>query len=110
MDVAVLNAGIGERGDYMDPNTATEALERTLDVDLRAVVSGARVIVQQMVKNGKGGRIITLASAAGALQRVRNRGRMQSSKQSRALTDGACSALRCMFDSWRHLQLQVHLV
>lgn len=65
LDVAVLNAGIGERGDYLDPAITTEALEKTLDVDLRAVVSGARLLAQLMVQRGKGGRIITLASAAG---------------------------------------------
>ncbi|KAF6251901.1 subtilase family-domain-containing protein [Scenedesmus sp. NREL 46B-D3] len=65
LDVAVLNAGIGERGDYLDPSIAAEALEKTLDVDLRAVVSGARLIAQLMVDGGSGGRIITLASAAG---------------------------------------------
>uniref|UniRef100_A0A383V8Q9 Alcohol dehydrogenase-like N-terminal domain-containing protein n=1 Tax=Tetradesmus obliquus TaxID=3088 RepID=A0A383V8Q9_TETOB len=67
LDVAVLNAGIGERGDYLDPAIATEALEKTLDVDLRAVVSGARLLAQLMVQRGNGGRIITLASAAGAV-------------------------------------------
>jgi NAD(P)-dependent dehydrogenase (short-subunit alcohol dehydrogenase family) len=67
IDVAVLNAGIGERGDYMDSSVSTADLEKTLDVDLRAVVSGARLIAQLMVQGGKGGRILTLASAAGAV-------------------------------------------
>jgi short-subunit dehydrogenase len=64
----VLNAGIGERGDYLDTSVTTAALEKTLDVDLRAVVSGARLVAQLMVQAGKGGRILTLASAAGAQQ------------------------------------------
>jgi short-subunit dehydrogenase len=66
----VLNAGIGERGDYMDASVSTAALEKTLDVDLRAVVSGARLIAQLMVHGGRGGRILTLASAAGAQQPI----------------------------------------
>jgi hypothetical protein len=36
----VLNAGIGERGDFLDTSNATETLEQTLDVDLRAVITG----------------------------------------------------------------------
>jgi NAD(P)-dependent dehydrogenase (short-subunit alcohol dehydrogenase family) len=52
----------------MDPSVSTAALEKTLDVDLRAVVSGARLIAQLMVQGGRGGRILTLASAAGASQ------------------------------------------
>lgn len=65
MDLAVLNAGIGERGDFLDPNRSTESLERTLDVDLRAVMTGARLAAQAMIAAGNGGRIISLASAAG---------------------------------------------
>ena len=73
----MLNAGIGERGDYLDPAIATEALEKTLDVELwvltqqqlSAPAAGTPQRGQQ-VQRGKGGRIITLASAAGAMKKV----------------------------------------
>eukprot|EP00878_Enallax_costatus_P024108 GHUV01025701.1.p1 GENE.GHUV01025701.1~~GHUV01025701.1.p1 ORF type:complete len:104 (+),score=15.58 GHUV01025701.1:42-353(+) len=67
MDLAVLNAGIGKRGDFLDPNMTTEALEQTLDstVDLRAVTMGVRYAAQAMMTAGVGGRISSIASAAG---------------------------------------------
>lgn len=40
LDVCVLNAGIGERGDVFDPQN--EGFQKTLDVDLTAVISGIR--------------------------------------------------------------------
>eukprot|EP00879_Flechtneria_rotunda_P012556 GHRR01013111.1.p1 GENE.GHRR01013111.1~~GHRR01013111.1.p1 ORF type:complete len:519 (+),score=205.96 GHRR01013111.1:42-1598(+) len=65
LDLVVLNAGIGERGDFLDPAATTETLEMTLDVDLTAVISGMRLAAQSMIALGKGGHIISLASAAG---------------------------------------------
>lgn len=62
----MLSAGIGERGDYLDPSITTQSLEKTLDVDLTAVMLGARLAAQAMIKGGSGGRIISIASAAGA--------------------------------------------
>eukprot|EP00775_Hariotina_reticulata_P002617 gene2617-2918_t len=65
VDLVVLNAGIGERGDFLDTSNVTEALEKTLDVDLRAVITGARLAAQAMIAGQQGGRIISIASAAG---------------------------------------------
>eukprot|EP00878_Enallax_costatus_P038131 GHUV01043290.1.p1 GENE.GHUV01043290.1~~GHUV01043290.1.p1 ORF type:complete len:149 (+),score=34.72 GHUV01043290.1:1-447(+) len=66
MDPAVLNAGIGEHGDFLDSDMTTEALEKTLDVDLRAVITGVRYASQAMITAGIGGRLSSIASSAGA--------------------------------------------
>ena len=46
LDVAILNAGISERGELFGPNTPQHASQggwqSTLDVDLTAVISGMR--------------------------------------------------------------------
>lgn len=42
LDVAVLNAGIGERGDNLD--AANTGWQKTLDVDLTAVLHGVRYV------------------------------------------------------------------
>ena len=65
IDTALLCAGIGERGDFLDTSRTTQQLERTLDVDLTAVVAGTRVVAQAMIAAGRGGRIVSIASAAG---------------------------------------------
>lgn len=60
----MLNAGIGEKNDFL---TSTDySHELTLDVDLRAVVTGARLAATAMMNNNQGGNIIALASAAGS--------------------------------------------
>lgn len=66
LDVALLCAGIGERGDFLDAARTTEQLEKTLDVDLTAVIAGTRLVAQAMIDGGRGGRIVSIASAAGA--------------------------------------------
>lgn len=65
LDVALLCAGIGERGDFLDASQPTQALEKTLDIDLTAVIAGTRLVAQSMIDAGRGGRIISIASAAG---------------------------------------------
>lgn len=66
LDVALLCAGIGERGDFLDAARTTEQLEKTLDIDLTAVIAGTRLVAQAMIDGGRGGRIVSIASAAGA--------------------------------------------
>lgn len=65
LDVALLCAGIGERGDFLDAGRTTEQLEKTVDIDLTAVIAGTRVVAQAMVDGRRGGRIVSIASAAG---------------------------------------------
>eukprot|EP00878_Enallax_costatus_P011931 GHUV01012458.1.p1 GENE.GHUV01012458.1~~GHUV01012458.1.p1 ORF type:complete len:163 (+),score=41.06 GHUV01012458.1:233-721(+) len=43
----------------------TEALEKTLDVDLRAAITGFRYAAQAMITAGIGGRLSSIASPAG---------------------------------------------
>jgi NAD(P)-dependent dehydrogenase (short-subunit alcohol dehydrogenase family) len=70
LHVALLCAGIGERGDFLNPDHSTESLEKTLDVDLTAVITGTRSIAQAMITAGQGGRIISIASAAGGWRKT----------------------------------------
>ena len=63
--MVVLNAGIGERGDFLDSKPESQIWQKTLDVDLRAVLVGMRIAGQMMRDLGRGGRILSVASAAG---------------------------------------------
>jgi NAD(P)-dependent dehydrogenase (short-subunit alcohol dehydrogenase family) len=66
LDLAVLNAGIGERGDFLGDDAAADGWERTLAVDLTAVMAGARQALRAMAASGRrGGDVLAVASAAG---------------------------------------------
>ncbi|KXZ55591.1 hypothetical protein GPECTOR_2g1141 [Gonium pectorale] len=58
VQLVVLNAGIGERGDVFNPSNA--GWQATLDVDLTAVLHGVRAAAELMTE---GGAILTVASA-----------------------------------------------
>mmetsp|Transcript_28821 Transcript_28821/g.73503 ORF Transcript_28821/g.73503 Transcript_28821/m.73503 type:complete len:670 (-) Transcript_28821:412-2421(-) len=62
LTLAVLNAGIGERGDVFDP--ANGAWQRTMDIDLTAVIAGVRAAALAMGPTG-GGSVVAIASAGG---------------------------------------------
>ncbi|KAK2077140.1 hypothetical protein QBZ16_004774 [Prototheca wickerhamii] len=65
LDIAVLNAGIGERGDVT--SVSDDSWRPTLDVDLTAVLDGVRVCTRAMAPGGgrraRQGVILTVASA-----------------------------------------------
>ncbi|KAA6421915.1 MAG: zinc-binding alcohol dehydrogenase domain-containing 2-like [Trebouxia sp. A1-2] len=63
LDIAILNAGIGDQGDIFNPQH--DKWQKTLDVDLTAVMVGTRLAVQCMQAKKNPGLIITVASAAG---------------------------------------------
>lgn len=62
-DSVVLNAGIGEKFDVLED----EAFwwQKTLDVDLRAVLVGTMMATKEFLRSGKQGSIVAVASAAG---------------------------------------------
>jgi NAD(P)-dependent dehydrogenase (short-subunit alcohol dehydrogenase family) len=63
LDLVVLNAGIGERTDFL--TSPDRSWEVTLDVDLRAVLVGVQSAARAMMQTGKPGSIVSVASAAG---------------------------------------------
>lgn len=63
LDIAILNAGVGDQGDIF--NAQHHKWQKTLDVDLTAVMVGTRLAVQCMQAKRNPGLIITVASAAG---------------------------------------------
>lgn len=63
LDLVVLNAGIGERGSFHDPSNSE--WQRTLDVDLTAVLVGCRLAVIAMQQTCTPGAVVCVASAAG---------------------------------------------
>ncbi len=65
VDIVHNNAGVAEGGDLFAPGWA--GWERTLDIDLGAVIRGTQLAVQQLRKQGGGGVIINTASMAGLL-------------------------------------------
>ena len=60
VDVAIANAGVIDRGDFMD--ITDDGLDRILAVNVRGVVLTAQVAAQRMIAVGRGGVIITIAS------------------------------------------------
>lgn len=64
VDIMHNNAGISERGEELFERNA-ERWEQVLDVDLRAVILGTQLAVQQMRQQGGGGVIVNTASMAG---------------------------------------------
>lgn len=62
LDGAVLNAGVAASGDLLD--LPMEVFDRTLEVNVRAVVLGIRAVVPSMRRRG-GGRIVVTASTSG---------------------------------------------
>jgi NAD(P)-dependent dehydrogenase (short-subunit alcohol dehydrogenase family) len=64
VDIVHNNAGITERGEDLFAPDA-QRWERVLDVDLRAVILGTQLAVQQMRRQGGGGVIVNTASMAG---------------------------------------------
>ena len=65
IDIVYNNAGIAESGNLFAQDS--DAWERTLDIDLDAVIRGTRLAVQQLRRQGGGGVIINTASMAGLL-------------------------------------------
>uniref|UniRef100_A0A1D2A4L5 Enoyl reductase (ER) domain-containing protein n=1 Tax=Auxenochlorella protothecoides TaxID=3075 RepID=A0A1D2A4L5_AUXPR len=68
LDIAVLNAGIPERGDLL--SAQDDSWRPTLDIDLGAVLDGIRLASQAMApaggrREGRQGVLITVASAGG---------------------------------------------
>jgi len=64
VDIVHNNAGITERGEDLFAKNALK-WEQVLDVDLRAVILGTQLAVQQMREQGGGGVIVNTASMAG---------------------------------------------
>ena len=65
VDIAYNNAGIGESGDFLQADN--DVWQRTLDIDITAVIQAVRLEVQLMRSQGGGGVIISTASMGGLL-------------------------------------------
>jgi len=63
LDLAVLNAGVSEMGDII--KLEGSGWQKTLDVDLRAAMVGARLAARAMLAQGTKGVILVTASAGG---------------------------------------------
>jgi NAD(P)-dependent dehydrogenase (short-subunit alcohol dehydrogenase family) len=63
LDIMVCNAGSGAT--YKAVDFPEEEWDRVLDVDLKGVFLCARAAARKMIAQGKGGRVINIASAAG---------------------------------------------
>ncbi|TVL87508.1 SDR family NAD(P)-dependent oxidoreductase [Streptomyces sp. SAJ15] len=62
VDILVNNAGVGMSGRFLD--TSVEDWRRTLNTNLWGVIHGCRLFGRQMADRGRGGHIVTIASAA----------------------------------------------
>ena len=60
LDVMVNNAGIETRTSVLD--TTEEQYEKVLEINLKSAFFGTQIAAKQMIKQGKGGRIINITS------------------------------------------------
>jgi glucose 1-dehydrogenase len=60
LDIMVNNAGVETRTSVLD--TTEEQYDRVLDIDLKSAFFGTQIAARQMIKQGKGGRIINITS------------------------------------------------
>ncbi|CAG9460896.1 unnamed protein product [Pedinophyceae sp. YPF-701] len=69
MDIAVLNAGIGEYGDFASASTNADQWREVVDADLSGVVSGTWVAIQHLkaAPDGSPRLLANVASAGGIL-------------------------------------------
>jgi NAD(P)-dependent dehydrogenase (short-subunit alcohol dehydrogenase family)/pimeloyl-ACP methyl ester carboxylesterase len=61
-DILVNNAGVGVAGSFLD--TDLDAWNKVIDVNLWGVIHGSRLFARQMISEGRGGRIVNVASMA----------------------------------------------
>src|SRR6185295_6408663 len=60
LDVMVNNAGIETRTSVLD--TSEEQYEKVLEINLKSAFFGTQIAAKQMIKQGRGGRIINITS------------------------------------------------
>ncbi|NLW78143.1 MAG: SDR family oxidoreductase [Ruminococcaceae bacterium] len=65
VDIMVANAGVGNTKKAVDLTDAE--WDTVVDIDLKGVFYSARAAARQMIKQGDGGRVINVASAAGVI-------------------------------------------
>jgi len=63
LHAAVFNAGVSARGDLVD--SEMELFDRTMTVNVRAVVLGIRSVIPELLKTGEDGAIAVTASTSG---------------------------------------------
>ena len=63
LHAAVFNAGVSARGDLID--SEIELFDRTMTVNVRAVVLGIRSVIPELLKTGEDGAIAVTASTSG---------------------------------------------
>ena len=63
LHAAVFNAGVSARGDLID--SEMELFDRTMTVNVRAVVLGIRSVIPELLKTGEDGAIAVTASTSG---------------------------------------------
>lgn len=65
LDILVNNVGLSIQGSVTE--TKSEEWERLIDVNLRGVFFASKRAIEEMVRRGTGGKIISIASAAGTV-------------------------------------------
>lgn len=75
VDILVANAGVSDRQDYFldeldDEDRLKEPSYKTIDVNLKGVLSSVKIAVSHFRKRGCGGRIVMIASTAGYMSEM----------------------------------------
>jgi 2-dehydro-3-deoxy-D-gluconate 5-dehydrogenase len=102
LDVIVCNAGLNVRGAALD--VTPEAWDTVLDVNLRGVFFSAQAAARQMVRQGRGGKIVSIASIMGLVASSRSSAAYCASKA------GVVNLTRALAIEWAEYDIQVNAV
>ena len=92
IDILVNNAGISDR--HPCEETSEQSFDRVIDVNLKGVFLFCREVGREMIKRGKGGRIINMSSHAGIIGLPTGNANYSASK------GGVIALSRCLAIEW----------
>jgi 2-deoxy-D-gluconate 3-dehydrogenase len=102
LDVMVCNAGLNVRGAALD--VTEEAWDTVLDVNLKGVFFSAQAAARQMVRQGRGGKVVSIASIMGLVASSRSSAAYCASKA------GVVNLTRALAIEWAEHNIQVNAV
>jgi NAD(P)-dependent dehydrogenase (short-subunit alcohol dehydrogenase family) len=102
LDIMVCNAGLNVRGPALE--VTEEGWDTVLDVNLKGVFFSAQAAARQMVRQGRGGKVVNIASIMGLVASARSSAAYCASKA------GVVNLTRALAIEWAEHDIQVNAV
>ena len=102
LDIMVCNAGLNVRGPALE--VTEEGWDTVLDVNLKGVFFSAQAAARQMVRQGRGGKVVSIASIMGLVASARSSAAYCASKA------GVVNLTRALAIEWAEHDIQVNAV